>query len=87
MYGCTTWGNMLKNEQIQKLQKLQNKCLYYITNKKVNVSIYQELKILRIPSIIKLLQSAAFTTPQTDIGSLYGRQQKRDPGKKTPLQH
>ena len=54
VYGCTTWGNMLRKEQIQKLQKLQNICLYYITNRRVTVSTYQEHKILRISSIIKL---------------------------------
>ena len=54
VYGCTTWGNMLRREQIQKLLKLQNKCLGYITNRKINMSTYQELKILKIPEIIKL---------------------------------
>ena len=32
-YGCTIWGNMLRQEQIQKLQKLQNKCIKLISKK------------------------------------------------------
>ena len=26
-YDCTTWGNMLRKDQIQKFQRLQNKCI------------------------------------------------------------
>ena len=33
IYGCTIWGNMLRKEHIQKLQKLQNKCIKDISKK------------------------------------------------------
>ena len=54
VYGCTTWGNMLKAEQIKKLQKLQNRCISLISNKGVTNTVYQSLKIMKIPEIIKL---------------------------------
>ena len=45
---------MLKAEQIKKLQKLQNRCISLISNKGATNTVYQSLKIMRIPEIIKL---------------------------------
>ena len=54
VYGCTTWGNMIKAEQIKKLQKLQNRCISLISNKGATNNVYQSLKIMKILEIIKL---------------------------------
>ena len=54
VYGCTIWGNMLRQEQIKKLQKLQNKCIAQITEKTASTKVYQSLKIMKITEMIKL---------------------------------
>ena len=54
VYGCATWGNMLKAEQLKKLQKLQNCCIALITKREAMTKVYQSLKIMKIPEIIKL---------------------------------
>ena len=54
VYGCTTWGNMLKTCQLKKLQKLQNKCIELITGRTPTVNCYQSLKVLRVAQLIKL---------------------------------
>ena len=54
MYRCTIWGNMLKKEQLQKLQKLQNKCIRQISKHNSVVESYRLLKIMKIPEVIKL---------------------------------
>ena len=54
VYGCTAWGNMLKSEQIKKLQKLQNRCTALISKRDAAAKVYQSLKIMKIPEIIKL---------------------------------
>ena len=33
VYGCTTWGNTLRQDQLAKLQKLQNRCINLVSNK------------------------------------------------------
>ena len=55
-YGILNWGNMLNNTQIEKLQKLQNKCIRIISKKeKVNVAmVRKELGILSISELIKI---------------------------------
>ena len=54
VYGCTIWGNMLRNDQLEKLQKLQNTCIRLITNQKNTVHGYQLLKLMNVAEIIKL---------------------------------
>ena len=54
VYGITTWGNMLRSKQLQKLQKLQNKCLALITGNRISTKEYQSQKIMKIPKIIQL---------------------------------
>ena len=54
-YGLVLWGNGASNEQIQKLQKLQDQCMYYISGDKIkNTSVNKDLKILRISDLIKM---------------------------------
>ena len=55
-YGILNWGNMLTATQIDKLQKLQNKCIKIVAKKdKVNVVLCRkELKILSIRELIKI---------------------------------
>ena len=71
VYGCTIWGNMLRQGQIKKLQKLQNKCIELITGKGATTKNYQSLKLLRVAdykiAVTKpqtWIQSATFTTPR-----------------------
>ena len=54
VYRITTWGNMLRLEQIQILQKLQNKCIFLISGKKAVTEECQSLRIMKIPKIICL---------------------------------
>ena len=55
-YGILNWGNMLTVTQIDKLQKLQNKCIRIVAKKdKVNVALCRkELKILSVSELIKI---------------------------------
>ena len=54
VYGCTTWGNMLNQSQLKKLQKLQNKCIQLINGKPATSDNYQSLKLLKFAEIVKL---------------------------------
>ena len=54
VYGCTTWGNMIKKEHLTKLQKLQNQCISLISNNDASTKVYQSLKIMKVKDIIKL---------------------------------
>ena len=54
-YGIILWGNGITNEQLNKLQKIQNQCLKYITvNKKITGKENKELKILKVKDVIEL---------------------------------
>ena len=54
VYGRTTWGNMLNQSQLKKLQKLQNKCIQLINGKPATSDKYQSLKLLKFAEIVKL---------------------------------
>ena len=53
-YGIILWGNMIKKEQLHKLQKCQNKCLELLYGKEASVNNFHKYKMLRINEIIKL---------------------------------
>ena len=53
MYGLILWGNMLKQSDLVKLQKIQNKCLKLITGEEASPTNYHKHKMLRINEIIK----------------------------------
>ena len=54
VYGCTIWGNMLRKDEMDKLQKLQNSCVRLITNRKDTSQSFQLLQLLSVAEIIKL---------------------------------
>ena len=54
MYGLSVWGNMISNGTVEKLQKLQNRCLGYINGKNADMVNYHKLNILRIKDLIAL---------------------------------
>ena len=53
-YGLLLWGNNAQKEHIRKLQKIQTKCLGYITNNTCKENSHLTLKILPIKSLIAL---------------------------------
>ena len=53
-YGLTTWGNMISNRSLTKLQKIQNKCYKLIFGSEATEKNYHSSKILRISEMIKL---------------------------------
>ena len=54
-YCISTWGPMLQQSQIKKLQKLQNKCVNLIDNSNKSLcKKFEELKILKVSEIIDL---------------------------------
>ena len=54
-YGILLSGNGATNEQINKLQKIQNLCLGYVTGNKINsTSANKNLKILTVRDVIEL---------------------------------
>ena len=53
-YAILLWGNGASNEQINRLQKIQNKALQYVTNKNKALENKKELKVLNITSMIEL---------------------------------
>ena len=53
-YGILLWGNGANNTQINRIQKIQNKALQYVTNKSNALENKKELKVLDINSMIEL---------------------------------
>ena len=54
-YCISTWGPMLQQYQINKLQKLQNKCINLIDATKMPIVLkFNKLKILKVGEIIEL---------------------------------
>ena len=53
-YGLSVWGNMISRTEINKLQQIQNKCIFLINGKSATNHNYKELRILRINDLIKL---------------------------------
>ena len=53
-HGIILYGNGASKEQINKLQKIQNKALQYMTNKNIALENKRELKVLDITSLIEL---------------------------------
>ena len=53
-YGLLLWGNGTNNSQINRLQKIQNKALQYVTNKNNAHENKKELQVLDIKSMIEL---------------------------------
>ena len=55
-YGILLWGNGANNTQINRLQKIQNKALQYVTNKSNALENKKELQVLNINSMIEICQ-------------------------------
>ena len=54
-YGILLWGNGATSEQVNKLQKIQNQCLSYITGNKItSTSANKELNILTVKDVVEL---------------------------------
>ena len=53
-YGLALWGNMSSTTLLNKLQKVQNKCINIITGKQVSQHCYKEPSILRIRELLEL---------------------------------
>ena len=54
-YGIMLWGNGISNEQLNKLQKIQNQCMRYISGNRINnTRVNKELKILTINDMVEL---------------------------------
>ena len=54
-YGLVLWGNGVTNEQIQKLQRIQDQSMYYISGDRIrNTSVNKDLKMLRIIDLIRM---------------------------------
>ena len=52
-YCILLWGNNASEEQIRKLQKIQNTCMRYVLPNTKTMEIYTKLKVLKISSLIK----------------------------------
>ena len=54
-YGILLWGNGATNEQLNKLQKIQNQCLNHITGKRIkSTSTNKDLTILTVKDLVEL---------------------------------
>ena len=53
-YGILIWGNGLCESKLNKLQRMQNRCVQLLDERKPLARIYNEEKILKIREIIKL---------------------------------
>ena len=56
-YGLIIWGNMVSSSQLSRLQKLQNKCVMLINNRKHDKICNKSFQMLRILKIKDLLAS------------------------------
>ena len=54
-YGLLVWGNNASENQLNKLQKLQNKCLKYLLPKETHLNACKRLNILTIRDMLKLV--------------------------------
>ena len=54
-YGLLLWGNNATESQINKLQKIQNKCLKYLLPKETPYNASKKLNILNIRDMLKLV--------------------------------
>ena len=54
-YGLLLWGNNATESQLNKLQKLQNKCLKYLLPKETPCNASKRLNILNIRDMLKLV--------------------------------
>ena len=50
-YGLVIWGGMVNNETLNRIQRIQTKCLKYINKK---ISYLHELQILNIKQLVEL---------------------------------
>ena len=53
-YGLLLWGNGSQKYLIERVQKLQDKCIKYIANKPLSNKEYKKLKILKIEQLVTL---------------------------------
>ena len=53
-YCYSIWGNMIPPTSLNKIQKLQNKCLVTISNKSATPQTYKEFRILPMKNLLKL---------------------------------
>ena len=53
-YGLLLWGNNASENQLNKLQKIQNKCLRYLLPKETHLNACKKLNILTIRDMLKL---------------------------------
>ena len=54
LYGILMWGNMIQKSDLNKLQKLQNRCVQYIHLNMPIKGMYKNLGILNINEMLKL---------------------------------
>ena len=54
-YGLLLWGNNASEHQLNKLQRLQNKCLKYLLPKESPLNASKRLNILNIRDMLKLV--------------------------------
>ena len=65
-YGIMLWGNGISNEQLNKLQKIQNQCMRYISGNRINnTRLNKELKILKINDMVELANINLVTNSST----------------------
>ena len=74
-YCVSTWGPMLQQSQIKKLQKLQNKCVNLVDACSIGIEIkYKENKLLHVKELIQFelpknwLSYAVSRLAVTDLG-------------------
>ena len=53
-YGLVTWGNMINNTQLNKIQKAQDSCMRLLKPKELPSKTRKQLKILNFKDMIKL---------------------------------
>ena len=53
-YGLLIWGTMIANEDLRKLEKVQDKCVQLIEPRRQLCDIYKDNSILKLQSLIKL---------------------------------
>ena len=53
-YCILIWGNNASEDQVRKIQKIQNTCMRYVLPKTNTTEIYKKLKVLKITSLIEL---------------------------------
>ena len=85
-YGLILWGSMTTQDNLSRVQSVQNKCVEIISRNKSTELNYENLKILKIKELIKMQEiKVGYRLINKLLPNKISQQLQRDPKKKSLL--